>query len=94
MPNTIEKVDSKPIEAVILSHHRNLPPGKYEVLMHDDNARLHVIRDVFSGVMCLVDWVGPVGMLEWFEVRENGDIGSASSSTTQKRKRRQERRGF
>ena len=75
MAETIEKVELKPIEAVKISHHRSLPPGRYSAIHIEFRNRLYLLRkEGESGLGYIIAWQGKGMMFSDFEVMSDGRL--------------------
>ena len=70
----IEKVELKPIEAVKVSHHRSLPPGRY--MSYRGWKNFYFLARVTDppGTLYLVEWGGKGQMITDFEVTPEGTV--------------------
>ncbi len=73
MTDTIEKVELKPIEAVKISHHRSLPPGRYHSYRGYGN--FYFLRKILADdPLYVVEWEGRRCMIPDFEVTPEGTV--------------------
>ena len=70
----IVKVDVPTVTPTVLRHHRELEASEYNVILSGFGESMYLIKRHKDGALLLIDWQGESGLLDEFEVLEDGGL--------------------
>lgn len=76
MTSDIKKIEVPAVAPTALSHHRELPAGRYHQVLSGFGTNLYLIRSMATASLHLIEWNGKANFRDDFEVTEDGGLAT------------------